>query len=361
MTSIFDKIKAAKAGTAGAPVPPARQVTPILSRVTAQAKLPPNVRVEPAPEPEIDFDSMQGMESGEYDEDDDDDDDGADDAYLIGDGEPEETTVPAAVPVAPPPARLRLSAGQRTKEPAHLSAPSAPSDAPAPTRAEPAPRAPRAPVIDPSSPLGRLRAASIPGHAQTAKDAAEVTKSTSLGMTLPKSGQSAAMSGLSANAREFIEDAKVEKIYSVEQYLADWRELDDLPDDADHVDLEKFNNERAEIIRKACARIQQIFDAELKGLSVAAAGDFSLTEISNIVKLTFLRVKETPGAYAVLDLADRAQLIKGMRAMAAKRNSSVKNVRPKEAEKLSQALDAMGIGAEDDADFGGFDLTGFGL
>lgn len=230
--------------------------------------------------------------------------------------------------------------------------------------AEATAEAPRKPVIDPDSPLGKLRAQSAAAREEKAKvleafdpPAAKPAAPVIKGMTLPKTG---AMSGLSPVAKDMIEQAKVEKVYSVDQYLEDWKELPDAPDDPDQQDIADFNAARADLIRRACARIDQIFKTELAGLSVAQANDYSTTEIANLVKLTFLRVKEAPGAYAVLDLEDRAQLIKGMRAMAAKRNAAVKSRKPSEAKELSAAMEAMGI-TEETTDFAGFDLTQFGV
>jgi hypothetical protein len=94
----------------------------------------------------------------------------------------------------------------------------------------------------------------------------------------------------------------------------------------------------------------------MDGLSVGIANDKAITEISNLVKLTFLRVKQAPGAFKVLDLTEQAQLIKGMRIMAARRQHMVANKKPREAEAASAALEAMGIQNDDSVD--GIDFAG---
>lgn len=240
--------------------------------------------------------------------------------------------------------------------------PAAPTEQPAPEPvATPAPAAPdvkpAAKAFSDDSPLGRLRAQSEARKAYVPLDGTPAqTAGLAAGLKAP-AGHSLAPAG-----QRMIEEAAVEKVYSFQQYMEDWKELPEFPEDGDEVDMMEFNGARAALIERAAARIQQIFETELAGLAIQQASDFALVEISGLVKLTFVRVKEAPGAYELLDLANRALLIKGMSAMALKRQHSVANKKPKEAQAHSAALESLGFNTEEDSDgaFGGFDLSGFG-
>ena len=176
-------------------------------------------------------------------------------------------------------------------------------------------------------------------------------------------------SGLTAPARPQIAQSGAEvlaaaeaRIYSPEEFMADWEDLPDLPADADQVDSREFDASRAGLLRTVSARLDQIFRTELSGLSVAAASDHSILELSQLVYLTFQRVKEAPGAWAMLDLADKAQVIKALKAMAAKRHESAKTRKPREAAALSMSLEEMAnpiAGETSGLDTSGMDF-GFG-
>ena len=176
-------------------------------------------------------------------------------------------------------------------------------------------------------------------------------------------------SGLTAPARPQIAQSGAEvlaaaeaRIYSPEEFMSDWEELPDLPADADQVDGHEFDASRAGLLRTVTARLDQIFRTELSGLTVAAASDHSILELSQLVYLTFQRVKEAPGAWAMLDLADKAQVIKALKAMAAKRHESAKTRKPREAAALSMSLEEMAnpiAGETSGLDTSGMDF-GFG-
>lgn len=176
-------------------------------------------------------------------------------------------------------------------------------------------------------------------------------------------------SGLALPARPQIAQSGAEvlaaaeaRIYSPEEFMSDWEELPDLPADADQVDGHEFDASRAGLLRTVSARLDQIFRTELSGLTVAAASDHSILELSQLVYLTFQRVKEAPGAWAMLDLADKAQVIKALKAMAAKRHESAKTRKPREAATLSMSLEEMAnpiAGETSGLDTSGMDF-GFG-
>ena len=176
-------------------------------------------------------------------------------------------------------------------------------------------------------------------------------------------------SGLALPARPQIAQSGAEvlaaaeaRIYSPEEFMSDWEDLPDLPPDADQVDGHEFDASRAGLLRTVSARLDQIFRTELSGLSVAAASDHSILELSQLVYLTFQRVKEAPGAWAMLDLADKAQVIKALKAMAAKRHESAKTRKPREAATLSMSLEEMAnpiAGETSGLDTSGMDF-GFG-
>ena len=366
-------------------------------RRTSTSAIPADVIVRDAPPAEVEIGPFMDLSAAPFDDDDEDgadEDDEADDDEADEDGADDDDEIEESVPVSfggfeivepplPPEApkrlRLRPMAVKPVKPvdpkpvqpvPSHGPSVSVKSVPTVPTVPKPTEQKP---VISANSPLGRLKALSQPGEIQREKAAAEfgqklmaapvtpIIKATGLSMPRADGGTGGTGgTGLSPAAREFIATATVEKVYTVEAYLADWAELPDLDDNADDIDIFAFNQARRYLIERACDRIAQIFTTELDGLAITAAADPSVTEISNIVKLTFLRVKNAPGAYAMLDLADRAQLIKGMRAMAAKRNATVKGRKPGVAKEVSMHMESLGIGIDDDGMATGFDLLAFG-
>jgi hypothetical protein len=141
--------------------------------------------------------------------------------------------------------------------------------------------------------------------------------------------------------------------YSAAEFIEDWNALE-LAGDPEP-------DEQAEIFKRAGHRIAELFDNELAGLAITAASDKSITEIAALVNLTFIRVKDAPSAWATLDRVDKAAVIKGMRAIAAKRNSAVKGKKKADADALSSSFTeaaALTAGFDDDdlGDLGSFDL-----
>lgn len=163
--------------------------------------------------------------------------------------------------------------------------------------------------------------------------------------------------------------------YSPEQMLADLQLIEqDAPadlaeEDADGAAIAEYteqmaalNAQRAAILTKGANTIEEIFQGQMSDLQYASATDQSMATVASIVTLTFLRLKSAPNAWALMELADQAKVIAGMRAMAIKRNSIVSKKKPKEAAAMSEALDAMAALPESeslDALMGGFDLDGF--
>ena len=265
--------------------------------------------------------------------------------------------------------RSERSAAEHRTEQLAPSAPSAPrpralsalSALPtlAPKRAQPtvAPETP--PAEEPVAPAAPEKPKFVaPAGSQIAKMLAAKNATSSFeasGLALPARPQ-IAQSGAEVLA------AAEDRIYSPEEFMSDWEDLPDLPPDADQVDGREFDASRAGLLRTVSARLDQIFRTELSGLSVAAASDHSILELSQLVYLTFQRVKEAPGAWAMLDLADKAQVIKALKAMAAKRHESAKTRKPREAATLSMSLEEMAnpiAGETSGLDTSGMDF-GFG-
>lgn len=115
---------------------------------------------------------------------------------------------------------------------------------------------------------------------------------------------------------------------------------------------EILNAERAQILTYGANRIEEIFATELNGLAIDKANDFAITEMSQIVKLTFMRVKSAPIAWDLMKDENKASVLKALRAMANKRNHSVKARASgkKEAAELSKSLNTItSIDLPDDA------------
>lgn len=229
----------------------------------------------------------------------------------------------------------------------------------APKRAQPTvapetpPAAPAAPEPAPEKPKFVAPAGSQIAKMLAAKNAASSFEAS--GLVLPARPQ------ISQSGAEVLAAAEA-RIYSPEEFMSDWEDLPDLPADADQVDGHAFDASRAGLLRTVSARLDQIFRTELSGLTVAAASDHSILELSQLVYLTFQRVKEAPGAWAMLDLADKAQVIKALKAMAAKRHESAKTRKPREAAALSMSLEEMAnpiAGETSGLDTSGMDF-GFG-
>ena len=249
-------------------------------------------------------------------------------------------------PVAPAAPRLRALSALPTLAPKRAQptvAPETPPAAPAAPEPAPAPEKPKF-VAPAGSQIAKMLAA---------KNATSSFEASGLALPArPQIAQSGAEVLAAAEAR----------IYSPEEFMSDWEELPDLPADADQVDGHEFDASRAGLLRTVTARLDQIFRTELSGIAVAAASDHSILELSQLVYLTFQRVKEAPGAWAMLDLADKAQVIKALKAMAAKRHESAKTRKPREAAALSMSLEEMAnpiAGETSGLDTSGMDF-GFG-
>lgn len=132
-------------------------------------------------------------------------------------------------------------------------------------------------------------------------------------------------------------------IYSAEDMLAELNDIDAEPIDEDDMEaVAERDNERGRILQKGAHELQRRFENEMANLQVAAASDPSIAEIARIVKLTFMRVKSAPGAWAFLPNQDKAQVIKAMRVMAEKRLSATKSRKKTEAKEYSGAVETMG-------------------
>lgn len=261
----------------------------------------------------------------------------------------------------------RSAAEHRTEQLAPVAPPPSPASRAlsalptlAPKRAQPtvAPETP--PVEEPAAlaaPAPEKPKFVAPAGSQIAKMLAAKNATSSFeasGLALPARPQ------IAQSGAEVLAAAEA-RIYSPEEFMSDWEDLPDLPSDADQVDGHEFDASRAGLLRTVSARLDQIFRTELSGLSVAAASDHSILELSQLVYLTFQRVKEAPGAWAMLDLADKAQVIKALKAMAAKRHESAKTRKPREAATLSMSLEEMAnpIAGETSVEISGMDF-GFG-
>lgn len=137
--------------------------------------------------------------------------------------------------------------------------------------------------------------------------------------------------------------------FSVEEFINEWP-------DAEDVDAEA-NELRASLLARAANHLQTVFSNELDMNKIKSASDLSINEVAKISKLCFLRVKDSPSAYDMLDQVDRDTLVKGLLVSAAKRHSMAKNRKPNEAKELSSALEVLASQNPDLADMlGGFNM-----
>lgn len=106
--------------------------------------------------------------------------------------------------------------------------------------------------------------------------------------------------------------------YSAEEYAED---LEAYPESAEEANLTEAEYDKglAAIFSKACKLLEATFASEMSTLS-QPTDDFNHVlppdkslELGRIIKLTFLRVRQAPAAYALLDLRDRATLVKAIR------------------------------------------------
>ena len=160
------------------------------------------------------------------------------------------------------------------------------------------------------------------------------------------------------------EATNVGERYTAEQMLADLQAEDDQEwADEDDPEAAKLRDEaRAAILRKGTATITEIFREELADLEMSQASDYALKEMAQIVKLTFLRVKSAPNAYAYMSLEERAPLMRAMRAMAEKRAGATRSRKAAEAKEISAGYEDMleSIGGSDNEALAGL-LDGFDI
>lgn len=192
-----------------------------------------------------------------------------------------------------------------------------------------APKAPQAEApAEPAAPAAPAKRAILPATSALARIKSGVQS---------RSEQRAATPAVSADG---LVCANSEPVYSPDQFIEDWPSVEGM-EEWEPGAAEEYHGAAAEVIQKGCARINQLFAEHLDGLTVVRAPEPVIREIGAIVKLTFLRVKEAPGAYDMLDLTDRATLIKGLRAMTAKRHASAQMRAPNDAKSHSAALEQM--------------------
>ena len=161
---------------------------------------------------------------------------------------------------------------------------------------------------------------------------------------------------ITAGAAACVEAGSGDVAISPQQFLDEWNALGDDPEL-----VENLNEQRVDLLRRVCARLQQIFTAEMDKLTTVYANERSLQELSQLVRLTFIRVKEAPSAWATLDRTEKGAVIQAMAAMAVKRNSAVRNRKSGEAKALSASMETMIVGEGDvlnafDEVFGDVDL-----
>lgn len=153
-------------------------------------------------------------------------------------------------------------------------------------------------------------------------------------------------------------------VISAEQILSELQAIDtEIVDEDDAKAVEARDRARAEVLSKGAKQLQHMFDVEMAGLTMAQASDPAIAEIARIVKLTFMRVQSAPAAWAFMSLTDKAQILRGQRAMAEKRLSATKSRKKGEAAEYANAVETMGAPVLSDevnnllADIG-FDIGG---
>lgn len=174
----------------------------------------------------------------------------------------------------------------------------------------------------------------------SSQDAALIAAGGPLGKLLQRKYETPNQVVVSAGAASCI--AAGDAVITPKQFLEEWNALGDDPDL-----VENLNGQRQALLQKVAARLRQIFDAEVERLTTPYANELALQELGQLVRLTFIRVKEAPSAWATLDLLDKSAVIQAMVAMAVKRNSAVKNRKPVEAKQLSSSMETMIVGEGD--------------
>lgn len=143
--------------------------------------------------------------------------------------------------------------------------------------------------------------------------------------------------------------------FTIDELMEGWpaEERDDDPE---------INQKRAALLSRAAAHLQHKFATELQAEAdgmpnLGAVSDIAINSMAQISKMCFLRVKDAPSAYAMLDQADRDALIKGLLMSAAKRKAMSKSRKPKDAANLSTSLEIL---ASEDSEIAGL-LSDFDL
>lgn len=126
--------------------------------------------------------------------------------------------------------------------------------------------------------------------------------------------------------------------FDYETLMAGWPETED---DADNGRIAELNETRARLLQGASDHLQSVFANELEVNKWAAASSPAIADIAKISKLCFLRVKEAPSAWQMLDQVDRDTLIKGLLLSAEARSAAAKARKPKDAADMSNAFETM--------------------
>lgn len=129
-----------------------------------------------------------------------------------------------------------------------------------------------------------------------------------------------------------------EAVYTVAQFQEDYPEM---PDEWEPGAEEEYYGTAVYTLQNACKRINQLFEQHMIELTVVKAPEPVVREIGALVKLTFMRTKDAPRAYEMLDLEDRATFIKGLKVMAIKRHQTAISRAPRDAASMSGALESM--------------------
>lgn len=181
-----------------------------------------------------------------------------------------------------------------------------------------------------------------------------------------RSASKLAMTGVHPAAAAAVEAGEV---YSAAQMLEELQALDANfnAEEADHAALEQLDKQRAAVLARGAAEIERQFAQHMRDLQITGiAADPAVAAVAQIVKLTFMRVKSAPSAWAFMALQDKASVIKGMRFMAEKRQAATQSRKKTDAKEYGTAMETMSAPAINDtaasvlAELGdlGFDIGG---
>jgi hypothetical protein len=126
--------------------------------------------------------------------------------------------------------------------------------------------------------------------------------------------------------------------FDIRMLMDDWPN----PDDDDEYDPGTREELRCDYIARAVARLNQLFAEQMDLLKVADAGHPVMAEIARIVKLTYFRVKDAPGAYNILSTSDRSTYVRALIGLGDKRKAAASKAgKTKKAKaEASAAIDA---------------------